>query len=55
MTGYAHKSSNGKTYYLHSRGRLFFFSSKKEGGIELPLGYKVIESERTKLPMLKKK
>lgn len=47
-------------YYLHSRkvgkGELFFFAKEeKENGIEkLPNGYKVIENERTGLPIIKK-
>ncbi|MFA5357741.1 MAG: hypothetical protein WC308_02355 [archaeon] len=52
--GYEHKNSKGKTYYLHSRGKLFFFSSKSEDGIELPAGYKVVENQTTGLPMLKR-
>ena len=45
---------SSKLYYLHQKGHLFFFSSKKEGGIDLPKGYKVIENTKTGLPMLKK-
>lgn len=55
MVGYSHKNSKGNTYYLHSKGRLFFFSKEPKGGIELPAGYKVIENKRTGLPMLKSK
>jgi len=53
--GYEHTNSKGKTYYLHSRGPLFFFSGKPEDGIELPEGYDVVENNVTGLPMLKKK
>jgi len=52
--GYAHKNSKGKTYYLHSRGKLFFFSKKPEEGIDLPAGYTVVENSTTGLPMIKK-
>jgi hypothetical protein len=55
MTGYKHTNSKGRTYYLHSKGRLFFFSKSEEDSIDLPDGYNVVESERTGLPMLKKK
>lgn len=49
-------NSKGVKYYLHSRGKLYFFSKKPEGGIDLPAGsWDVIENERTGLPMLKKK
>lgn len=52
---YSYKNSKGRTYYLHSRGRLFFFSKDPAGSIDLPEGYEAVESERTGLPMLKKK
>ncbi len=53
--GYEHENSKGKKYYLHNRGKLYFFSKKEEGSIELPEGYDVIENPKTGLPMLKKK
>jgi len=52
---YLHKNSRGQLYYLHQRGKLFFFSKKSEDGVELPEGYNVVENERTGLPMLKRK
>jgi hypothetical protein len=55
MEPYAHTNTKGKTYFLHQNGRLFFFSSKKQGGIDLPPGYIVVESEKTHLPLLKKR
>ena len=62
---YAHTNSRGNTYYLHERVRelkggkkvsLYFFAKEvKDGSIDgLPDGYKVVESEKTGLPMLKK-
>lgn len=51
----AYKNSRGKTYYLHRRGKLYYFSTKKEHAIELPEGYTIVENTRTGLPMLKKK
>jgi len=51
----SYKNSRGKTYYLHQRGKLFFFSGKESGAIEMPSGYEIIENTRTGLPMLKKK
>ncbi|MFH1751608.1 MAG: hypothetical protein ABH821_01570 [archaeon] len=53
--GYEHKNSREVMYYLHQKGRLFFFSKKSAGGIDLPAGYLVIENKKTGLPMLKKK
>jgi hypothetical protein len=53
--GYEHTNSKGKKYYLHSRGKLFYFSKSEEESIDLPEGYKVVENNMTGLPMLKKK
>lgn len=51
----AKSKKSGKTYFLHNKGRLYFFSSNAKGGCDLPAGYKVIESARTGLPLVKKK
>lgn len=51
---FSHKNSKGITYYLHSKGKLLFFSKNPEGAIDLPAGMKVIENPRTGLPMVKK-
>ncbi len=54
--GYSHvNKKNGKTYHLHQKGHLFFFSADPKDSIELPSAYKVIENKKTGLPMLKKK
>lgn len=52
---YGHTNSKGVTYYLHSKGRMFFFSKEvKEGALDaVPAGYDVIEM-KTGLPVLKK-
>jgi len=52
--GYEYKNKKGRVYYLHSKGRLFYFSKDKKGSIDLPKGYKVMENKVTGLPMLKK-
>jgi len=52
---YSHKNSRGVTFWLHSRGKLFFFSKNSEDSIDLPAEYHVIENPRTGLPMVKKK
>ncbi|NMA44353.1 MAG: hypothetical protein GX950_00880 [Candidatus Diapherotrites archaeon] len=52
--GYEHINSKGTKYYLHSRGRLFFFSKNPEDSIDLPSGYIVVENQKTGLPMIKK-
>lgn len=49
-----YKNKKGKTYYLHKKGYLYFFSSKSAGSVDKPKGYKIIENPRTGLPMIKK-
>jgi hypothetical protein len=57
---------SGKTYYLHLKRQerknggftdLYYFAGEIKAGAldELPAAYKVIENERTGLPMLKRK
>ncbi|MFH1663898.1 MAG: hypothetical protein ABH986_03770 [archaeon] len=53
--GYSHKNSREITYYLHSRGKLYFFSKKEEDSIDLPEGFDVVENQKTGLPMVKRK
>ncbi|MBL8051310.1 MAG: hypothetical protein JNM46_08820 [Anaerolineales bacterium] len=52
---YAHTNSKGNTYYLHSKGKMFFFSREvKEGALDaVPAGYQVAEM-KTGLLVLKK-
>lgn len=52
---YAHTNSKGATYYLHSNGRMFFFSKEvKEGALDaVPAGYNVVEM-KTGMLVLKK-
>ncbi len=52
---YEHTNSKGVKYYLHSRGRLMFFSKSPEDSIDLPSGMEVTENARTGLPMVRKK
>ncbi|MFH1588593.1 MAG: hypothetical protein ABIA76_04620 [Candidatus Diapherotrites archaeon] len=57
---YEHTNSKGKKYYLNKKemrnGTLYYFSKEKKAtGCDLPSDRKVIESEKTGLPMLKKK
>ena len=52
---YAHTNSKGNTYYLHSNGRMFYFSKEiKEGALDaVPAGYSVNEM-KTGMLVLKK-
>ncbi|OGB74698.1 hypothetical protein A2810_00285 [candidate division Kazan bacterium RIFCSPHIGHO2_01_FULL_49_10] len=63
---YSHRNSKGNTYFLHSKnvslkgGRkqmIYYFAKVASVGAcdAVPEGYKVIESARTGLPILKKK
>ena len=42
---YSHNNSKGNTYYLHSNGKMFYFSKEiKEGALDaVPDGYQVVE------------
>lgn len=53
---YAHTNSKGTTYYLHSNGKMFFFSKEvKAGALDaVPAGYDVVEM-KTGMLVLKKK
>jgi hypothetical protein len=60
---FSHKNSKGMEYWLHSKDvklrgdrnqRIFYFSKDSTGSVDLPSGYKVIESSKTGLPLLKK-
>ncbi|HXF84779.1 MAG TPA: hypothetical protein VNK49_05260 [Anaerolineales bacterium] len=52
---YSHTNSKGVTYYLHSNGKMFFFSKEiKEGALDaVPAGYNVVEM-KTGMLVLKK-
>ena len=52
---YSHKNSKGNTYYLHSNGKMFYFSKEiKEGALDaVPAGYHV-EEMKTGMLVLKK-
>lgn len=52
---YSHTNSKGATYFLHSNGRMFFFSKEvKEGALDaVPAGYNVVEM-KTGMLVLKK-
>lgn len=52
---YSHTNSKGITYYLHSNGKMFFFSKEvKDGALDaVPAGYNVVEM-KTGMLVLKK-
>lgn len=65
QTAYAYTNSKGQTYYLHTREvtlkngrvqRIYFFARDvRDGSLQdVPAGYKVVETERTGMPVLKK-
>lgn len=62
---YSYKNSKGQTYYLHSKdvtlknGRrqtIYYFARDVRSGAldSVPSGYKVMETKRTGMPVLKK-
>jgi len=62
---YSYTNKKGDTYYLHYKDvtlrggrkqRIYFFArDQRENALdEVPAGYKVIETERTGMPVLKK-
>ena len=52
---YSHTNSKGTTYFLHSNGKMFFFSKEiKENALDaVPAGYNVVEM-KTGMLVLKK-
>ena len=63
---YCYTTAKGKTYYLHSKdvqlknGRIqtiyFFARDVRDGALsEVPAGYEVMETQRTGMPVLKRK
>lgn len=52
---FGYTNSKGNTYYLHAKGRMFFFAKEiKEGALDaVPAGYNVVEM-KTGMPVLKK-
>ena len=62
---YSYKNGKDQTYYLHTRDvkltngrvqRIYFFARDVRPGSldEVPAGYKVVETQRTGMPVLKK-
>lgn len=58
------RNSKGETYYLHStdagkhsEGELYYFAKRAGENVvdDLPSDFKVIESDRTGLPVVKRK
>ena len=52
---FSFKNSKGTTYYLHSKGRMFFFAREvKEGALDaVPAGYTVVEMKTGMLALKK--
>jgi len=62
---YSYTNSKGATYYLHYKDvtlrggrnqRIYFFAREVRNNAldEVPAGYKVVETKRTGMPVLKK-
>jgi hypothetical protein len=51
---YAHTNSKGTTYYLHTNGKMFFFSREvKEGALDAVPAGKVVVEMKTGMLVLK--
>jgi hypothetical protein len=50
----SYTNNRNQTYFLHQKGRLYYFSKEEKGAIEKPAGYTIVENKKTGLPMLKK-
>jgi len=55
IEGFAYTNSRDVTYYLHNKGKLFFFSKDPMHAVDKPENRTVIENKMTGLPILKKK
>lgn len=65
MNAYSYTNSKGQTYYLHMKDvtlkngrvqRIYYFARDvRKGSLDaVPAGYKVMETKRTAMPVLKK-
>lgn len=65
MAAYSYTNAKGQKYYLHMKDvklkngriqRIYFFARDiRDGSLEaVPAGYKVMETKRTSMPVLKK-
>ncbi|MBI4053561.1 MAG: hypothetical protein HY394_06015 [Candidatus Diapherotrites archaeon] len=54
-SGFSYTNQKGITYYLHQKGRLFYFSKDSRSSIVVPQGYRIKENPRTGLPFITKK
>jgi len=52
---YEHVNSKGQKFWLHQKGKLFFFSKIQDDSIDLPSEMEVFENSRTHLPMIRRK
>lgn len=53
---FEYANSKGKKYYLHKREKLFYFAGAKgPNACDFPDGFKIVENQKTGLPMLKRK
>ncbi len=55
LEGFAYINKKGVTYYLHNRGKLFYFSKDPMHAVDKPEQFLVVENKMTGLPLVKKK
>ncbi len=55
LKGFAYTNKKGVTYYLHNKGKLYYFSKDPMHAVDKPAERFVVENKQTGLPILKKK
>lgn len=56
---YSYVDKKGRLWWLHEKisasgVKLYYFSRKQDGAVQMPAGYSPIESAKTGMPVLKK-
>jgi len=55
LKGFAYTNKKGVTYYLHNKGKLYYFSKDPMHAVNKPENMVVVENKQTGLPLVKKK
>lgn len=55
IKGFSHTNTKGVTYYLHKKGKLYYFSKDPMHAVDKPENMTVVENKQTGLPLVKKK
>ncbi len=55
LKGFAYTNKKGVTYYLHNKGKLYYFSKDPMHAVDKPDNMIVVENKQTGLPLVKKR